>query len=140
MNLVTKLMISEYAMTDMDWMGYTLKKGDIFTYHHTREQKKDGGLITRGNGSILCGSTSHPYLHLIQCKDEEKYNYITAVLMQINNQGFMPTKSQLLAIDSILLEFEEEFGEVKNSKGKILIKDEYRERNQIILRGKRCKW
>ena len=60
--------------------------------------------------------------------------------MQINNQGFMPTKSQLLAIDSILLEFEEEFGEVKNSKGKILIKDEYRERTQIILRGKRFKW
>ena len=59
--------------------------------------------------------------------------------MQINNQGFMPTKSQLLAIDSILLEFEEEFGEVKNSKGKILIKDEYRERTQIILRGKRFK-
>lgn len=140
MNGITKLMISEYAMKDMDWMGYTLKKGDIFTYHHTRELKKDGGLVTRKNGSILCGNTSHPYLHLIQCKDEEKYNYITAVLMQINNQGFMPIKSQLLAIDSILLEFEREFGEVKNSKGKLLIKDDYRERTQIILRNEgRCK-
>lgn len=131
---ITKLIINEYAMTNMDWMGYTLKKGDIFTYHHTIVLKKDGGLETRDNGSILCGNTSHPYLHLIQCKDKERYDYITAVLIQINQQGYMPTKSQLLAIDEILLDFENKFDGLKNSKGKLLIKDNYKERTQISLR------
>ena len=99
------------------------RSGTVIVPYHTIVLKKDGGLETRDNGSILCGNTSHPYLHLIQCKDKERYDYITAVLIQINQQGYMPTKSQLLAIDEILLDFENKFDGLKNSKGKLLIKE-----------------
>ena len=47
------------------------------------------------------------------------------MLKQINEQGFMPLERQLLAINSILEEFERENRYVKSKKGKMLIKKEY---------------
>ena len=134
MKEITKLMITEFAMKDMDWMGYKLQKGDMFTYHHTRVFRRDGGIEDRKNGSILCGNTSHPYLHLIEYQDPESFGYLTNILIQINNQGFMPTIPQLLAIDSILLGFEDRFSDLRGKKGKLLIKKEYKERTQVDLR------
>lgn len=131
---ITNLIITEFAMKDMDWMGYKLQKGDQFTYHHNLLLKSEGGLYTRENAAILAGKTSHPYVHLIQYKNIECYMYLRTLLAQINEQGHMPTYQQLMAIDGVLLHFENEHSWDKNSKGKLLIKKEYKERIQCKMR------
>lgn len=124
---VTKLMIADYAMRDVDWMGYKLMKGDIFTYHHI-EKKEDGGKITLANGAILCGKSSHPYLHLIEHYDEDMYHYINGILMSINRIQHIDVHL-LEEIDRTLKIFEREHQGKRNAKGKVLIKDVYVERD-----------
>lgn len=115
-------------MSNIDWMGYELKKGNIFNYHHIIK-KEHGGLLTINNGAILCGGTSsHQYLHIIEYKDFELYVYLNNILQNINSQREMPSRQQLLAIDSILRQFEREHSGDRTSKGKVLIKEEYTRR------------
>ena len=47
---VTNQMISLWQMDNMDWMGYEKGKKDIFTYHHLRVAKRNGGPVTIKNG------------------------------------------------------------------------------------------
>lgn len=125
MKAITRLMIYHWNMKDRDWLGYRLQKGDIFTYHHNLIAKRDGGKETIKNGAILCGRTSHPYLHIIESKDYDIFTYLTIMLAKINEQGYLPNKQQLLAIDSVLKLFEKEHEYDRTSKGKILIKEEF---------------
>ena len=131
MKPVTKLMITEYAMKSVDWMGYTLKRGDIFTYHHI-EKREDGGKITRENGAILCGKTGHPYLHIIEHIDPDMYHYLNGILMSINRIGHIDVHL-LEEIDRTLRLFEIENQGRKNAKGKSLIRDIYTERDFRVL-------
>lgn len=125
---VRKIMINEWKMTNIDWMGYELQKGDIFNYHHI-VKKEHGGLLTIDNGAILCGGiSSHQYLHVIECKDYDIYIYLNNLLKNINNQREMPNRQQLLAIDSLLRQFEREHCSDRTSKGKLLIKEPYTRR------------
>lgn len=125
---VRKIMINEWNMTNVDWMGYELEEDNIFHYHHIIK-KEHGGELTIDNGAILCGgASSHQYLHVIECKDFELYVYLNNLLKNINSQRCMPNKQQLLAIDSILRQFEREHCSDITCKGKPLIRESYTRR------------
>ena len=127
MKNITKIMIDQYNVQKIDWMGYKLNKDNPYTYHHLIK-RENGGKETIENGAILT-RIAHEYLHKIECKDIELYNYINNVLKQINEQGFGPLKRQLLAIDFILRQFEKEHFGDSTKKGKVLIKNEYLKRD-----------
>ena len=129
MKQVTKLMINEFKIKQLgyDFMGYRLQKGDIYTFHHLIIPRRNGGKTVRENGAILCGNTSHSYLHLIEAKDYDIYKYITIEMLDMNLKGYLDLKN-IININRLLLYFEKEYGEVRGSKGKLLIKETYRER------------
>ena len=116
-----------WKVNDVDWMGYSLKKVDSLSFHHI-VKKENHGKFEIDNGALLNNNTSHPYLHLIEIKDLELYIYLNNLLKNINSQREYPTRQQLLAIDSILKQFEREHCSDKNSKGKLLIKKEFYDR------------
>ena len=125
MDNILKTLINIYNMKEIDWLGYKLE--DRFSYHHIIK-KCDGGKRTFNNGAVLF-QTSHSYLHTIENYDIEKYVYLNKILKDINTQRYMPTKEQLKQIDFILRTFENDFGNYVSSRGKILIKDIYKERD-----------
>ena len=127
MKKITIHMINIWKMTNTDWFGYKICKDNLFSYHHI-EKRENEGPTTINNGAILCAKTSHPYLHLIEDKDLELYIYLSNILKNINNQREMPNRQQLLAIDSILSQFEREWQGKTNKRGKQLIKEEYTRR------------
>lgn len=125
MDNILKTLINIYNMKEIDWLGYKLE--DRFSYHHIIK-KCDGGQRTFNNGAVLF-QASHSYLHTIENYDIEKYIFINKILKDINTQRYMPTKEQLKQIDFILRTFENDFGDYVSSRGKILIKDIYKERD-----------
>lgn len=127
-NTIKNLMIYTWGMKDIDWMGYSLKKGEHFSYHHTQQPVRLGGLTTVDNGSILCETSSHPYIHLIECYDLDIYVYITNYLISINSQREMPTRNQFLSIDAVLKQFEREYCSTRNRQGDLIIKEKYLKR------------
>ena len=125
MKPITNLMINEYGVRRVCFMGYKVSKDNPFTYHHLRK-RCHGGKEEIKNGAILT-KMAHQYLHILESRDEELYNLLNNVLWQINEQGFAPLERQLLAIDYILRIFEEKYSNERSSSGKILIKREYKE-------------
>lgn len=123
----TEELIKIFGLTNTDWMGYIIKRKQDITFHHL-QKKVDGGLYEINNGALLNGSTAHPYLHLIEAKDFDMYEYINNILKNINAQRFNPTHRQLLAIHAILEQFEREHCGDRTKKGRPLIKPEYVER------------
>lgn len=126
MREVTKLMINEFKIKQLgyDFMGYSLKKGDIYTFHHLIIPNRYGGPYARWNGAILCGKTSHPYLHLIEAKDYDMFCYLTSEMIDMNIKGYLDIKN-LRNIDDVLTQFEREYSGAQTRKGKVLIKEEY---------------
>lgn len=124
MKELTRAMAKEYRTRGNDWMGYTIQSINQLSYHHI-QKKEDGGPFTWDNGALLRRDTAHEYLHIIEYKDLEIYDYINGILKQINTQGYKPTKEELIAIRDVLLSFEREHCSDRNSKGKILIKSKY---------------
>ena len=121
---LTRAMAKEYRTRGNDWMGYTIQSINQLSYHHI-QKKEDGGPFTWDNGALLRRDTAHEYLHIIEYKDLEIYDYINGILKQINTQGYQPTREELIAIRNVLLSFEREHCSDRNSKGKILIKSKY---------------
>lgn len=113
-------------ISGLDWMNYKLVKKDL-TYHHLLK-KSDGGKETIDNGALLM-PISHQYLHLIECKDIETYNAINKLFSYINMQKHEPTIQQRVYIDYLLSEFERVHKWDKGSKGKLIIKRKYLERD-----------
>lgn len=110
-----------------DFMGYSLQKGDIYTFHHLIIPNRNGGAYVRWNGAILCGKTSHPYLHVIENKDYDMFSAITSEMIDMNIKGFLDS-SNIRYINDILNQFEREHAGDRTRKGKILIKEEYTRR------------
>lgn len=108
MKEVTKLLINDFKIKQLnyDFMGYSLQRGDIYTFHHFLVANRENGPYSYWNGIILCGKTSHPYLHLIE---------------------------NLRYIDDILTSFEREYCGKRGKKGKILIKEEYTKRVKLWI-------
>lgn len=129
MRKLTADMIKIWNINNFDWMGYRLTKDNRPTFHHIVKEC-NGGKRILDNGAII-GKENHTYLHIIEDKDLELYIYLNIILKQINEQRYMPSKRQLLAIDSILKQFEREHCSDRTAKGKILIKESYTKRLPI---------
>lgn len=129
MKQLTKEMIKAYHIRELnqDFMGYELQKNDIYTFHHLVVPARFGGKEEWDNGAILCGKSSHPYLHLIETKDYELFMAITYEMLKENEQGFISPQN-LNFIDDCLLYFEREYSGKRSKKGKLLIKEEYARR------------
>ena len=125
MDSILRTLINIYNMTDTDWMGYKLQ--ERYSYHHI-VKRCHKGKRTLENGAVLYLS-SHSYLHTIEYYDLDKYIYINRILKEINTQRYMPTKEQLQLINYILEEFEKEHDGEISTRGKLLIKEEYKRRN-----------
>lgn len=132
MKEITKLMIREFKIKQLgyDFMGYSLQKNDIYTFHHLIVPNRNGGKMERWNGAILCGKSSHPYLHLIENKDYDMFCYLTSEMIDINIKGYLDIEN-LRHINDCLKSFEKEHCSDRTRKGKILIKEEYAKRNHF---------
>ena len=124
MDNTLKTLINIYNMTDVDWMGYVLD--ERFSYHHIVKRCHKGER-TIENGAVLYLS-SHSYLHTIEYYDLDKYMAINKILKDVNMQRYMTTEEQLKEIDYILRTFEDEYKDFISTRGKVLIKDEYKRR------------
>ena len=107
-----------------DFCGYSLQKGDIYTYHHNIIARRNGGPETISNGAILCGKTSHQYLHLIEAKNYDMFSAITSEMIDENVKGYLDMDNLRYILD-ILHCFEREYLATKRKNGEYLIKDEY---------------
>lgn len=132
MKEVTRELVRIFRPRDMDWMGYNINSIHDLSYHHI-QKKADGGKLSLDNGALLNKSTAHPYLHVIEITDPEMYLYINNLLKNVNTQGYAPTRQQLLAVRSILQQFEREHCSATNNRGKKLIKTQYVERRGKFL-------
>lgn len=132
MKPVVEQLINDFKIYELgyDFMGYSLQKGDIYTYHHTIIPAKKHGAMSRENGTILCGKTSHIYLHIIEGYEYELFKLITFEMLDMKMKGYLAIKN-LREINSVLQEFEKKYGNALNNKGKPLIRSKYRERNRF---------
>lgn len=126
MKQITKQMIKIYKIKQvgLDFCGYKLQKGDEYTYHHNIIAKRNGGPETIQNGAILCGKTSHPYIHLIENIDPEIFCFITSEMLDQNIKGRLDIEN-LKQIRDLLQYFEREHINDRGNKGKLLIKPNY---------------
>lgn len=115
-------------ISNLDWMNYKLIKRDV-TFHHIIK-REDGGRRDIENGALLM-PVAHQYLHLIEYKDIETYNAINRIFKYINQQKQEPTSEQREIIEYLLKQFEETHKWDKGSKGKLLIKHKYLEREML---------
>ena len=113
-----------------DFMGYTPRENDIYTYHHAIIPARKDGAMTRENGLILCGRSSHTYLHIIENYEHEFFKLITFEMLDMKLKGYL-APSNLKMIDEILREFEDRYKDTKTHKGKPLIKTLYRDRRKF---------
>lgn len=131
MKEVTKMMINEFKIKQLgyDFMGYSLQRGDIYTFHHLIIPNRHGGPYARWNGAILF-STPHQYLHVIEAKDYDMFCYLTSEMIDMNIKGYLDVKN-LRNIDDVLTQFEREYSGARTRKGKVLIKEEYARRVKL---------
>lgn len=127
-----KTMAKEFKLYELgyDFMGYHLNKGDIFTYHHLIIAKRNEGPYARWNGAILCGQTSHPYLHTIESIDYDRFCAVTSEMFDMNMKGYLDP-SNIAMIDDILCSFEKEHCGDYWKSGKPIIKEEYVKRMKL---------
>src|SRR5574344_1350853 len=125
MKEITIQMINEWKMKNMDWMGYTLEKREIFSYHHLIIPKRLNGPATVDNCAILIQSARHDYLHIIERYDRKLFEYITSILVEVNRQHAMTDKEQLLLIREALITFEKDWSKERTNKGNPIVKERY---------------
>lgn len=122
---VKELMINEYKLKEMgcDFMGYTLSKRDILTYHHLIVPRRHGGPVTVQNGAII-QRVPHDYLHLLERVDNDLFCLVTSEMIDMNIKGYLDPFN-LGNIHEALCEFEYKHAGDYSKKGKVLIKEEY---------------
>ena len=123
MKNITNVMIHEYNLKKIDFMGYTFSRNNA-SYHHLIVPRRLGGPETIQNGAILNGLTSHPYLHIIEAKDFEIFSLITSEMIDENIKGHIDMEN-IKYIRDMLEYFEKEHRYDTTKKGKRLIKREY---------------
>ena len=132
MKEITKIMIKDFKIMKLgiDFMGYKVDKKENLSFHHLivpHRNCKEMGLgdgYFYWNGAILMQRNSHEYLHIIEQKDIDIFNYITSEMIDMNHLGKL-TEENLKKIDEVLNFFEREHCADKGSKGRYLIKEEY---------------
>ena len=123
---ITRVMITAFNITDIDFMGYSVSK-ETANYHHLIIPRRVGGAKSISNGAILNKDTSHPYLHIIESKDYDMFFRITREMMKENKLGRIDLDI-LKRIDDILNCFEREHAGETNFLQEELIKEEYTKR------------
>lgn len=125
MKEVTKILVRDWGVKelDLDFMGYELSRGDIYTYHHIIK-RCDGGSMALDNGAALCGRSSHPYLHMIESVDKETFDAITDELIKINKAHYI-VMSSIFRINDYLTDFEQTYKKIEDRKGRRRIKEIY---------------
>ena len=118
---ITKVLIEEYRLEEsgVDFMGYELKRP---SYHHLIIPRRMGGKESIENGAILDSKTSHPYLHIVEGRDYEKFLDITSEIVDEKVKGYID-KENIERIDDILKCFEREHSGDTTSKGRPIIKE-----------------
>lgn len=118
-NLIKKFHIQD---ENLDFMGYEPKEDEILTFHHLIIPSCEKGPYEECNSVILCGSTSHPYLHIIERTDYDMFLDITSEMLDELIKGYLD-RENLLRIRDILNSFEKEYldGSLCNYK----IKEDY---------------
>lgn len=86
--------------------------------------KRLNGKETVQNGAVLNGDTSHPYIHVIENKDEEIFKRITQYIVLEKQTGKIDIE-YLRKINDLLRCFEREHYSTRNKKGNLIIKPEY---------------
>lgn len=128
MKNITREMLKIYKpISDLDWMNYKIVRKTDLTFHHI-QKRCDGGKEIIENGALLL-PVPHQYLHLIEFRDIETYIAINKMFGFINMQQHEPTIEQRQIIEYLLRTFEERHKWDKGSKGKLLIKRKYLERD-----------
>ena len=132
MKKITNLLINDFEINKLgyDFLGYSLQKGDIYTFHHLIIPARKGGATAYWNGAVLCGRTSHEYLHRIEKYDEEIFNLITSEMVDMKIKGFID-KANLKNIHELLSYFERDYLNLTNLNGTRIIKDDYLIRNKF---------
>lgn len=126
---ITKEMLKIYVpYSGLDWMNYRIVRRDM-TFHHILKREDGGGYYIE-NGALLM-PVAHQYLHLIEFRDEERYKALNKIFEIVNHQEREPTREQREIVEYLLKEFERMHQRDKNSKGKILIRREYKIRGDI---------
>ena len=126
MKELTREMLKIYKpISNLDWMNYRLVKKDV-TFHHILK-REHGGERMIDNGALLM-PVSHQYLHIIEYRDLNTYLTINELFKYINQQRKEPTQEQREIIEYLLQKFEYKHECDKNSKGKVLIKYQYKNR------------
>lgn len=122
---VTKLLINDFKIKELgyDFMGYSLQKGDIYTFHHVLIPNRDGGPYDYWNGVVLF-SAPHQYLHVIEATNHNYFSYITSEMLDMKHKGYLD-EDNLVEINDILCDFESKYWNRYTKKGKKLIKDVY---------------
>ena len=126
---IAKDMIKKYniQLLGYDFMGYPFNIIDDLSYHHLVIPRccchfyglREGQ--TEWNGAILNRKTAHPYLHIIEGKDEDVFFDITSEIRDMLIKGYLDLEN-IKYIDSILSSFE------KEHCGKRYIKEKYTKR------------
>lgn len=132
MNKITKEMLKIYKpISNLDWMNYKLVKKDI-TFHHIIKAEHGGERVVSNGALIMPVALAHQYLHLIEYKDFNTYIAINKLFKYINNQEKEPTIEQREIIEYLLQEFERVHKRDKSSKGNLLIKRKYLDREHAF--------
>lgn len=126
MKTITREMIKMYKLNKLgfDFMGYKFNRSEQLSYHHNVIAKRNGGLETIINGTILVRDTSHDYIHVIERIDPEIFYLITSEMLDENLKGKIDIEN-LRKIRDLLLYFENDHTHERSKKGKLLIKKEY---------------
>ena len=126
MKQITREMLKIYKpISNMDWLNYKLVKKDL-TFHHI-VKKVNGGFEEISNGALLM-PIPHQYLHVIEYKEWKTYKHLNDMFRIINDQRHEPTQEQREIIECILQDFEYKHKDDRTTKGKMLIKPEYKKR------------
>lgn len=131
---ITKQMIEDYKLKKLgyDFMGYHFNNIKELSFHHLIIPRRlcqdmpDRG-YNRENGAILKQYSSHEYLHLIEIYDRDRFLEITKWLVEENQLGRLDIES-LRRIRDVLLSFEKEHENTKNSSGQLILKKKFKNR------------
>lgn len=132
MKEITNLMLNVYKLEEIDFMGYEFNKSNA-SFHHLLVPRRRGGEESIENGAILNRKTSHPYLHIVEGRDYEKFLEITSEMLDENIKGRLDIEN-IKRIDEILDAFEREHSGDTTAKGRSLIKEEYVEGRKKLLK------
>lgn len=132
MREITKLMVNDFNLKKLgyDFAGFHFNKTNELSFHHLIVPHRDSKSFGIGegyvywNGAILVQNTSHDYLHLIESINRPMFLVITDELIKENKQGCVDVDN-IKRIHSIMEEFEDNYGDIRGKKGKLLIKREY---------------